>query len=193
MSTEKPNKIRSQIITALPSLWRFALQLTRDNHDAEDLVQRTCVRALEHSDSYQDKQTPSSWLFRIAQNIWKNDLRSKSIRERGFVKAEPTPFYPPTAVEHDNQTPDTYLELREVVDAVYTLPEAQRVVLILVAVNGFSYADAASILEIPIGTVMSRLARARLAIGNQFLANNNDKIVPLARTQSAQPQTVKPA
>jgi len=71
----------------LPALWRFALQLTRDKHDAEDLVQRTCVRAMEQSDQYDDSGKLKSWLFRIAHNIWKNELYSRTIRKRGDMPA----------------------------------------------------------------------------------------------------------
>jgi|GEM_PF-6497654 len=88
MSAVSSTGIESLIKAALPSLWRFALQMTRNNHEAEELVQRTCVRALEHGDKYKEMQKPTSWLFRIAQNIWKNELRARSIRERGFVNTD---------------------------------------------------------------------------------------------------------
>jgi len=172
MTLDDNTGIDALIKSALPSLWRFALQITRDNHDAEDLVQRTCLRALERSESYEDMQKPKSWLFRIAQNIWKNEVRSRSIRDKGFVKTD-SPNSLTAQQEIDKQTPDTWLELNDVVKAVQALPEAQRMVIILVAVHGFSYQETATILDVPIGTVMSRLARARMSMGKLFLSSND--------------------
>lgn len=153
----------------LPALWRFALQLTRDKHDAEDLVQRTCVRAMEQSDQYNDSGKLKSWLFRIAHNIWKNELRSRAVRQRGDLQAVNPEGLEASQLGHDNSTPETRLELQQVVNAVEALPEGQRLVTQLVCVSGFSYAETASILDIAVGTVMSRLARARVAIGEQFI------------------------
>jgi len=153
----------------LPSLWRFALQLTRDKHDAEDLVQRTCVRAMERSDQYNDTGKLKSWLFRIAHNIWKNELRSRAIRHRGDLQAVNPEGLEEAELGRDTSTPETRLEFQQVVNAVEALPEGQRLVTQLVCVSGFSYAETASILDIAVGTVMSRLARARVAIGEQFI------------------------
>ena len=153
----------------LPSLWRFALQLTRDKHDAEDLVQRTCVRAMERSDQYNDTGKLKSWLFRIAHNIWKNELRSRAIRHRGDLQAVNPEGLEDAELGRDTSTPETRLEFQQVVNAVEALPEGQRLVTQLVCVSGFSYAETASILDIAVGTVMSRLARARVAIGEQFI------------------------
>ena len=158
----------------LPSLWRFALQITRDKHDAEDLVQRTCVRAIEQSDRYTDTGKLKSWLFRIAHNIWRNELRSRTIRERGDLMAANPDGVNETAPGRDIVTPETRLEFDEVVAAVEALPEGQRLVVQLVCVNGFSYSETASILEVAIGTVMSRLARARISIGEQFLIEESE-------------------
>ena len=153
----------------LPSLWRFALQLTRDKHDAEDLVQRTCVRAMERSDQYNDTGKLKSWLFRIAHNIWKNELRSRAIRQRGDLQVVNPEGLEDAELGRDTSTPETRLEFQQVVNAVEALPEGQRLVTQLVCVSGFSYAETASILDIAVGTVMSRLARARVAIGEQFI------------------------
>lgn len=158
----------------LPSLWRFALQLTRDKHDAEDLVQRTCVRAMEQSEQYKDTGKLKSWLFRIAHNIWRNELRSRAIRQRSDLLAVNPEGLDDTELGRDTSTPETRLEFQQVVSAVEALPEGQRLVTQLVCVSGFSYAETASILDVAVGTVMSRLARARVAIGEQFL--NDDPV-----------------
>lgn len=169
MSDHKQHLIDAIAEVELPALWRFALQVTRDKHDAEDLVQRTCVRAIEQSDRYNDTGKLKSWLFRIAHNIWKNELRSRAIRESGNVLSTSSGESIDIELGHDNVTPEARLEFDEVVCAVEALPEAQRLVMQLVCASGFSYAETASILDIPVGTVMSRLARARIAIGEQFL------------------------
>ena len=169
MSDDKQNLINSIAEVELPALWRFALQVTRDTDDAEDLVQRTCVRAIEQSDRYNDKGKLKSWLFRIAHNIWKNELRSRAIRERGNLMATHPARMDNEELDRDTATPETSLEFQEVVSAVEALPEGQRLVIQLVCASGFSYAETASILDIAVGTVMSRLARARVTIGEQFL------------------------
>ena len=166
----------------LPALWRFALQLTRDKHDAEDLVQRTCVRAMEQSDQYNDSGKLKSWLFRIAHNIWKNELRSRAVRQRGDSLTV-IPDGPDASLSgRDNLTPELRLEYQDVYNAVEALPEGQRLVTQLVCVSGFSYAETAAILDIAIGTVMSRLARARVTIGEQFITDE-----PASQTQAQKP------
>lgn len=166
----------------LPSLWRFALQLTRDKHDAEDLVQRTCVRAIEQTDKYNDSGKLKSWLFRIAHNTWRNELRSRAIRLRGDLLAVNPEGLDETEYGRDASTPEARLEFQQVISAVEALPEGQRLVTQLVCVNGFSYSETATILDVAVGTVMSRLARARVAIGEQFInddfAGQQQKSVP---------------
>jgi len=162
----------------LPSLWRFALQLTHHKQDAEDLVQRTCVRAMEQSDQYIESGKLRSWLFRLAHNIWRNELRSRAVRQRGDLMAVNPGCLENAELYRDNATPETRLEFQQVVAAVETLPEGQRLVTQLICVNGFTYAETASILDIAVGTVMSRLARARVAMGQRFL---ND--MPVKQTQ----------
>jgi len=169
MSSKNNNRVESLLQEELSSLWRFALHLTHHTSDAEDLVQRTCLRALEKRDRYREMQKPRSWLFRIAQNLWSNELRSRKIRERGFLKESDRYGGHTPVQECDKATPESWIEFGEITNAVEALPEAQRMVMILVAVNGFSYVEAASILDVPIGTVMSRLSRARVTIGKQFL------------------------
>ena len=167
---EGKDKLVDEIVNVeLPALWRFALQLTRDKHDAEDLVQRTCVRSIEQCDQYNDSGKLKSWLFRIAHNIWRNELRSRAIRRRGDLLAVNPYGLDDNELESDNSTPEKSLELQQVVSAVEALPEGQRLVTQLVCVSGVSYAETASILDVAVGTVMSRLARARVSIGSQFL------------------------
>jgi RNA polymerase sigma-70 factor, ECF subfamily len=171
----------------LPRLWRFALRLARDTHDAEDLVQRTCVRALERRAQWQPGTALLSWLFAIEHSVWINELRTAQRRRTGSLDAGGFDDGDAIDLLHDVDSaagtlgvpapssagnPETLMHYRQVVQAVEALPEAQRVVMLLVAVEGLSYREAAEVLAVPIGTVMSRLARARATVGQRFMDHN---------------------
>lgn len=174
MKSISSNPVSEGLERELDPLWRFTLYLTKDKHDAEDLFQRTCLRALEQHDKYEATGQLRSWLFRISQNIWYNELRSRKIRKsKSFVQPDPLNDTDDEAHRTNNDRPDTNLLFDQVFSAVEGLPEAQRLVIILVCVEGFSYRDAAAVLDVPIGTVMSRLARARLALGSKFLESRS--------------------
>jgi RNA polymerase sigma-70 factor, ECF subfamily len=150
----------------LPRLWAFALRLSGDQHDAEDLVQRACVRGLERAHQLQPDTAPLSWMYSIIHSTWINELRARSVRKRAsfewdddFLENLPDPV---------DKSPETQLMHGQIVEAIERLPEAQRVVMLLVAVEGLTYQQAADVMEIPIGTVMSRLSRARQSIGAMF-------------------------
>src|SRR5262249_54682581 len=150
----------NELPTLLPRLWRFALRLAGDRHDAEDLVQRACVRALERRHQLQPGTTPLSWLFSIVHSVWLNEVRARQIR--GHASMQWSDDMADTVADPVSANPETQTYLREIVRAVERLPDAQRSVMLLVAVEGLTYREAAAALAIPIGTVMSRLARARL-------------------------------
>ena len=150
----------------LPRLWAFALRLSGDQHDAEDLVQRACLRGLERAHQLQPDTAPLSWMFSIVHSTWINALRARSVRKRSsmdwdddFLENLPDPV---------DKGPEMQLMHGQIISAVERLPEAQRVVMLLVAVEGLSYQQAAEVLDVPIGTVMSRLSRARQAVGALF-------------------------
>jgi RNA polymerase sigma-70 factor, ECF subfamily len=160
--------VQRELPHLLPRLWRFALRLAREPHDAQDLVQRTCLRALERRAQWQPGSALLSWLFAIEHSIWVNELRTPQRRKTASLDTE-DPWLEARAEAPASANPELQLHYAQVVRAVEALPEAQRVVMMLVAVEGMSYREAAEILAVPIGTVMSRLARARLAVGQQFL------------------------
>jgi RNA polymerase sigma-70 factor, ECF subfamily len=151
----------------LPRLWRFALRLTRHTEDAQDLVQRCYVRALERRHQWQSGSSLVNWLFAVMHSIWMNELRSAQRRREGNLGGEDD--FEQVADTSASANPEYQLMYKQVVAAVQALPEAQRVVMMLVAVEGLSYREAADVFDVPIGTVMSRLARARLTVGEQFL------------------------
>ena len=154
--------------TLLPRLWRFALRLAGDPHDAEDLVQRACVRALERRHQLQPGTSTLSWLFSIVHSVWLNEVRARQIRSHGSIQWSGE--LADTVADPTAESPETYTLHRQIISAVERLPDAQRAVMLLVAVEGLSYREAATALEVPIGTVMSRLARARQTIGESFAA-----------------------
>lgn len=157
------NAIGPLLQALLPHLWRFCLMLTHHRPSAEDLLQSTCIRVLERCDQYQPDTRFDRWAFRVAQTVWLNELRSRRVREGQGFDADPVEnLIDPTP------TPDWLVYHAEVFKAVMHLPEAQRVTMMLVYVEGFSYAEAAQTLDIPIGTVMSRLAAARRKLAAQL-------------------------
>jgi len=158
--------LSAELPALLPRLWRFALRLAGDRHDAEDLVQRACVRALERRSQLQPGTSTLSWLFSIVHSVWLNEVRARQIRSHGSMQwsEELADTVPDTGASN----PEEYTLHQQVISAVEKLPDAQRTVMLLVAVEGLSYREAATVLDVPIGTVMSRLARARLTIGASF-------------------------
>lgn len=156
-------RFTDQFRDELPYLWRFGLRLSASHEMAEELVQKTILRALEKRKQFASGTNLRSWLFTILHSIWKNELRAQAIRKNvSFNTAEVE------GVASDAIAADTTLFLKEVLKQVNNLAEAQRTVMILVCVEGYSYKEVGEILEIPVGTVMSRLARARLKIGSLF-------------------------
>lgn len=178
--TQQSEHVSHLLENELDTLWRFSWRLTGNQDDAADLVQRTCLRVLERADQYEPQGKFPSWLMRIAHRIWLNEIRSRSIRQQKTLSPTSLALHDSPAEEGkaiDGEgflEPESNIMLHEVHEAVETLPEAQRLVMLLVSVEGYSYKEAAEILEVPIGTIMSRLARARLLIGKRILRSNND-------------------
>ena len=151
---------RTQIVAFLPRLRRFALSLTRDRDQGDDLVQETCVRALANIEQWQEGTRLDSWMYRIAQNIWYDRIRAKKSRGEAFDIDDMHDL-----VGSDGRVVmETRLTMHEVSKGIARLQPEQQVLVALVFVDGLSYKDAAEITGAPLGTVMSRLARARCAL-----------------------------
>lgn len=161
------DELQQQLPELLPRLWRFAMRLTRDRDDAQDLVQRCCVRALERRWQWRPGTAMLSWLYTIMHSIWLNEVRARQRRRESSLDWEDS--WHETAVDIRAPDPSDNALYRQVVEAVEMLPEAQRLVIMLVDVEGLSYKETAEVLAVPIGTVMSRLARARSTVGQRFL------------------------
>jgi RNA polymerase sigma-70 factor (ECF subfamily) len=159
---------KMELVGILPNLRRFALSLTGTVADADDLLQSTVVRILDRG--LPDDAELLPWCLRVCRNLWIDEIRSRSVR-RSACKD------PVLANEQILEGEDQVIgeiSLGEVQKVLLAMPEQQRVVLELVAVEGYSYKEAAAVLEVPIGTVMSRLARARAALVKNACATSAD-------------------
>ena len=160
----KTKQLQNGLIELLPELRRFAYSLTCDRDAADDLTQSALERALTKESAWDSRRPLKFWVFRIARNLWLDQLRAE--KARGSTKdiddEEVDIADDRLAAMHTTQ------ELREVTDKMRELPEDQRAVLALVAVEGYSYKEAAELLDIPVGTVMSRLSRARKTLIEHF-------------------------
>jgi RNA polymerase sigma-70 factor (ECF subfamily) len=155
-----PDRFEEDLIALLPNLRRYAITLCRDPHTADDLVQITAERAFSARATLDPAARVDAWLFRILRNAWIDMTRRT--RTRGeTVDIDDTPE---AATVDGRSVTETRLMLASATAAIATLPENQREVLMLVCVEEFSYAEAAELLGVPQGTVMSRLSRARSAV-----------------------------
>ena len=146
--------LRPGLIELLPRLRRLARTLAGPGADADDLVQVALERALARSDQWRPDARLDAWVFGILRNAWLDELRSRTRRARVFMPEE--------AGEHVGEaTIERHADTLSVAAAMAALPDEQREVVALVLVEGLSYREAADVLGIPIGTLTSRLARAR--------------------------------
>ena len=143
----------SLITQHLPRLRRYARALTGDRNAADDLVQDTVERALSRFHLWRPGSDLRAWLFTIMHNIYVNQTRSR-------IRHPHEPLDESTAEDLRMREPD-WGALRDIDDALARLPSEQRSVLLLVGLEQFSYEEAARVLDVPIGTVMSRLSRGR--------------------------------
>ena len=152
-----PEEISERIVELLPRLRRFARSLSRNQHDADDLVQSVVERAWRNIEQLRPGANLGSWMFGIMKNAWIDDRRART--RRGEVAL------PEDSGEHPAVSPgDANAALWSVSEAMTKLPEEQRLAIALVLVEGMSYKEASELLEIPIGTLTSRLARGRTAL-----------------------------
>jgi RNA polymerase sigma-70 factor (ECF subfamily) len=152
-------RFSDQLIAVLPRLRRFARGLAGSVVEADDLVQAACERALARRHQFQEGTRFDSWMFRIVQTIWIDQIRARNARrEDGELGGGRL------GSDEAVRRVEARLSLAEVRRAVECLPTDQRVALLLVTVDGLSYREAAAVVGVPVGTIMSRLARARVAL-----------------------------
>ncbi len=163
---------REELVSLLPRLRRFAFSLTGKMADADDLVQSACQRALERFSQWEPGSRLDSWMFRIIKNCFIDSTRKHKVRGDP-VDHQDTMRLADNRAHHLVETRST---LARVSAALGQLPEGQRMVLILVCVEQHSYREAAEILDVPVGTIMSRLARGRVQLDQ--LLNHPPAAVP---------------
>jgi RNA polymerase sigma-70 factor (ECF subfamily) len=162
--------LANDIAALLPRMRRFARSLTFHRDDADDLVQIAMERALGRSEQWTPGTRLDSWIFRIMKNAWIDEVRSRVRRDELFAPEE--------AGEHvGDDFAQAHQQRLAIQKAVSLLSEEHRLVVGLVLVDGLAYKDAAEVLEIPVGTLTSRLARAREAL-QQILSDQTTKARP---------------
>jgi RNA polymerase sigma factor (sigma-70 family) len=148
--------VLTRIENCIPALRRYATALLRNREDADDLVHDCLVRALDKLHTKRDDADVRAWLFAIMHNVFISQLRRARARPAGESLDETH-----EAVTSMRADQESGLNWRDLLRGLNQLPVEQRTVLLLVTVEELSYAEAASVLGIPVGTVMSRLARGR--------------------------------
>lgn len=156
MSDPVPS-LRTGVAQLLPRLRRFARVLTRNIDDADDIVQVAIERAITHADQWQAGSRLDSWMFRIMKNAWIDEVRGRMRRHEIFAPEE-------EGEQVGVNTHERHIDALAVRAAMEQLNDEQRIAIGLVLVEGLSYKEAADVLEIPIGTLTSRLARGREAL-----------------------------
>ncbi len=159
MDIQEEKALRLQIVALIPRLRRFALGLTRNGPEADDVVQMALERAISKIHQFQPGTRLEAWLFRIVRTTWLDDRRRMARRPSENNEDAVNGFAGDALPQTDT------LDLRaDLARALGTLSEDQRAVVLLVLVEGQSYDEASDILGVPTGTIMSRLSRARAAL-----------------------------
>ncbi len=152
---------RIQLTTLLPRLRRFGHALTGNTDDADDVVQAALEKALKRERQFQPGTRLDSWMFRIMQTTWIDMTRSQRVRSSRAGTMEEASF----AVGEDGRSSFiARIQLSETRRAMQAMPDEYSAALALVAIEGFTYKEAAEMLDVPIGTIMSRVSRGRQAI-----------------------------
>jgi RNA polymerase sigma-70 factor, ECF subfamily len=181
------NDLRQALTAVLPRLRRFGLTLTGSASDADDLVQNTCERALKYADQLRELARLDAWLYGIMRNLWYDEIRHRKVRRHDNIDAASD------VIGEDGQaTVDGRITLDAVRRVMNQLPTDQRAVLMLVCVDGLSYKEAAEVLAIPVGTIMSRLSRARQDLHERLASpEKTDTVTPFPLRQ-VEPQMTPP-
>ena len=163
---KKQEDFNEEIIPHLDALYNFGLRLTSDPNDAEDLVQDTIVKAYRFFSSYEKGTNAKAWLFRILKNSYINNYRKKSKKPQQVDYDEVSTFYETIRAERTDTSDLEDKMFRELIDdklsnALDNIPEDFRTVVVLCDVEDFTYEEIANMLDVPIGTIRSRLHRGR--------------------------------
>ena len=174
------SEVRQQLLALLPRLRRFSLVLTRSSDAADDLLQAALERALGRLDQWQPGTHLDRWMFRIIRTVWINSQRAAAVR-----RTEPIEDHEDHLSADGEGQMEATLTLAEVREAFEALPVEQRQALFLVCVEGYAYREAAEFLGLPIGTVISRLARGRLALAAAMRAPRTSNVTLFRQKDAA--------
>lgn len=159
-----------ELAQLLPRLRRFAHTISRNGADADDLAQATVERALRSRDQWQPGTRLDSWLYRIMRNLWIDTTRARGRKETREAPEEAAR----DVGEDPRESMHASIELKRVMSVMEQLPDEQREVVALILVEGFGYREASEMLDLPIGTVSSRLARGRTALLEMLGGSGDD-------------------
>lgn len=149
------DELKRILVDELPRVRRFAFSLTGNKADADDLVQNLVLKLLQKGLSKDVSTVP--WILRVCKNIWLDEIRSRDVRVKAVVENK----IPNIEQDSSEGNQENMYTLEQVLGVLNLMNEEQRMIISLVIIEGFSYAEAAEVLDIPQGTVMSRLSRAR--------------------------------
>ncbi len=162
---ERKKNPKAEIVAGLeqffPRLWRYCLALSGNRDRADDLAQNACLRAIEKAHLFEAGTRLDLWMFKLTQRVWLNEIRADAVRHYQTMM-----LIDDIEIPDNKPDPETSLVTRDCIMQVLNLPEAQRSAVILAYVEELSYRQVADILDIPIGTVMSRLANARVKLAS---------------------------
>ena len=170
-------QFRDQIIAAIPGLRAFGLSLTARSDRADDLVLETLMKAWKHHDSFEAGTNMKAWLYTILRNEFYTQLRK---RKREVEDADG--YYSSKVAVHAEQ--EGHLDMADLRVALAKLPEDQREAIILVGASGFSYEEAADICTVAVGTIKSRVNRARARLADLLQISANEKFGPDANSEA---------
>lgn len=178
ISEQQQEALRDQIVGLLPRLRRFAMSLTKDLDRADDLLQSACERALKRLDQFRQDSRLDSWLYRIVYTQWIDKVRRRQMRSDKLIVL---------SLESESQSgaSDSDFSLSQSLDlrhALAHLPQEHLAAVMLVCVEGYSYAEAAGVLNVPAGTVASRVSRARVMMG-RFLEGDKGQVLQLRKME----------
>ena len=169
--------LRDAMLAAVPSLRAFAISLSGNIDRADDLVQETLLRAIANIDSFQPGTNMSAWMFTILRNLFRSEYRK---RRREVEDTDGS--YAESLKSHPEQ--NSRLEFQEFRTALAKLPPDQREALILVGASGFSYEEAAAICDCAVGTIKSRVNRARTRLADLLSIEGSEDFGPDQSTRA---------
>ena len=175
--TPREEALRQEIVSFLPRLRRFARSLARDPDRADDLVQAACQRALERLDQVREGTRLDSWLYRIIYTRWIDTVRRGKTRSANLVvlTSEDAP------VAGNRMAGNDLTRALDIKKALGKLPAEHHAAITLVSVEGYSYEEAATVLDVPVGTVASRVARARAMLVRLLAQGREPALQPANR------------